>query len=334
MSTIKVMYKLSDEGINDHLMETGEQLERLQRADVEMADLTKDQRRRIVLIKNYHGETSLNLSNQYVKLSRWEPPGNNYKVKPIRWLARDSVEFDHVMSLEGIMAEITAYADRLKGLLAQALPKAEAAKAEIEAKEAEKQCLKNEAEQLLARAKAVAADEDALRKLLVGTPVEVRDFYIGPRTSTASKFHATFLAPFEEAREEERKLQAEKEQQAWIEAHGSDRLKQANARGYEVGRIYAVERSEHEAPEFEIDFYDEAEWNERTNPTTTELDELDKAEALDLGKGCKIVWLTKVGCKEPEENVEEVYWREIDFKPAPAIVIWGYLGKYDLIKTL
>lgn len=128
---------------------------------------------------------------------------------------------------------------------------------------------------------------------------------------------------------EARAAELESDKTAWIEAHGSDRLKRAHKHGYEVGRIYAIERAKFEAPEFVIDFYDEAEWKERTNPSSRELDELDKASELGIGSSYEIAWLISLPNNDPNNRYGQEY-----IEPCPAIVIHGYLKKYNLIKEL
>lgn len=161
------------------------------------------------------------------------------------------------------------------------------------------------------------------------------------KDSTLTKFRVRYLQPFEDVRTEAKKAAVEARRAEWINRHGSGRLKRAYNAGYEVGRIYAVERAGYEAPDFEIDFYHEADWNERNNPTITELDELDKSSklrdslvalGLDVG-GVEIVWLKRPGRKDPRTD-DDYGHRQDEFLQCSAVVIRDFLGRYDLIKPI
>jgi hypothetical protein len=134
-----------------------------------------------------------------------------------------------------------------------------------------------------------------------------------------------------EAREAERAereaaAQAEKEAReaekaAWIEAHGSDYLKDAHALGYNCQRQYVTERAALEFPEFEVDFDNRCNWKERACPSPEALAEVKALVAA--GHDAQVVWLTDDGADRED-------WEE--FEPCEAVVIRNYLGKYDLVK--
>ena len=135
-----------------------------------------------------------------------------------------------------------------------------------------------------------------------------------------------------EAREAERAereaaAQAEKEAReakkaAWIEAHGSDYLKDAHALGYNCQRQYVTERATLEFPDFWVDFDDNASWNDRACPSPEALAEVKALVAV--GHDAQVVWLTDNGAADREN------WEY--FEPCEAVVIRDYLGKYDLVK--
>lgn len=126
-----------------------------------------------------------------------------------------------------------------------------------------------------------------------------------------------------------KKAQRESEMTAWIKAHGSDRLQRAFNGNYEVGRIYTLERAAHEYPEWDIDFFGFSDWKDRKNPPLSELDAADET-AASTGQPVNIVWLTQPAAIDREEFDEAVYC----FEQHAALVIRGYLGKYDLVKSL
>lgn len=138
-------------------------------------------------------------------------------------------------------------------------------------------------------------------------------------TEAARERAEAALKQFQAARERfaaAEKAQRETEKAAWIAEHGSEHLRQAFAAGYNSQRRYVQERAALEYPGYAIDFDDNAGWKARSFPSEAAL-----AEALRV-KG-EVVWLTS-GVERSEE------WEE--FTEREAVVITGYLGKYDLIK--
>jgi hypothetical protein len=126
--------------------------------------------------------------------------------------------------------------------------------------------------------------------------------------------------------------QAEAEKAVWIEAHGSDRLRRAFEGGYEVGRLYTIERAKSDAPGWTVDFYDKAEWQDRPSPTINELDAADEAAKLGLGPA-RIVWLTSPPKDYPGRD-QWYYEKAGDFERGVALIIEDYQGKYTLVKSL
>jgi hypothetical protein len=122
------------------------------------------------------------------------------------------------------------------------------------------------------------------------------------------------------AREKAEKEAREKEKLDWINAHGSDYLKNAIALGYNCQRQYVTERAAMEFPDFKVDFDDRSSWNSRACPNPEALDEVK--DLVEAGRKAEIVWLTDDGAEREE-------WEE--FEPCEAIVIHDYLGRYDLI---
>lgn len=116
----------------------------------------------------------------------------------------------------------------------------------------------------------------------------------------------------------------EAEKRAWIEVHGSAFLKKAClVGGYDCQRRYVAERAAVEFPGYTVDFHDKAGWKSRSCPSERALD-----EALRVGG--EVVWLTAypVDDGSPEEY-QEAWEQETE-----AVVVRGFLGKYDLIKAL
>lgn len=127
-------------------------------------------------------------------------------------------------------------------------------------------------------------------------------------------------------REEAAKAQREQERADWIEAHGSDHLRAAVAAGYDCQRQYASERAALEHPGYEVDFNDQARWKSRSCPSEDALAEELRVRAHEEATA-EVVWLTRAPQSVPVDGWEE------DWQEREAVVISGWLGKYDLIRT-
>jgi len=133
-----------------------------------------------------------------------------------------------------------------------------------------------------------------------------------------------------EAREKAEKDRREAEKTEWIATHGSDYLRRALALGYDCQRRYVTERAEHELSGFAVDFDDLAQWKSRSCPSEESLELVEALIKADHDAKC--VWLTNSTVK-PEWDDDEDDYRE-GFEPCEAVVIQGYIGKYDLVKII
>ncbi len=140
-----------------------------------------------------------------------------------------------------------------------------------------------------------------------------------------------------EAREQAEAQAFRSTMEAWARDHGSDRLRRAIERGYKAVRTYAEERGALEAPGWIVDVADRATWKSRSDPSATALaaeaeaitmaselvrrGSLPADQAADVRVG--VVWLTRhptaYSWDEPQQE---------------AIVVRGYLGRYDLLRPL
>lgn len=152
-------------------------------------------------------------------------------------------------------------------------------------------------------------------------------------TSDISKVidaHKERLAAMRREREKAERLA---ERARWAEAHGSEHLRRGLAAGYDMQRLYVIERAAAEAPGFVVDFDDKAGWSVRSGPSLAALDELEAARPVAERLGLRepeIVWLTR----PPQETVaaDEAHWEEEEYEAREAIVIRDFLGKYDLVR--
>ncbi len=132
----------------------------------------------------------------------------------------------------------------------------------------------------------------------------------------------------------------EEEMKRWIQAHGSERMKAAQARGYKVTGSYARARACKEIPGAWVDTSGRAEYRERVDPSKEAL-ELESAfetfmEVHDCSFRTRIVWLveppTDLAEAYEEIDVDEVLAGEVDeweFQQQEALLISGYLGRYE-----
>jgi hypothetical protein len=117
---------------------------------------------------------------------------------------------------------------------------------------------------------------------------------------------------------------------SWIVAHGSDYLKRACLQhGYDCHKKYVLERAALEAPDYIVDYIDAAEWKSRACPSEAALDELERIG--DIGTG-EVVWLTAPAQTDKAQRGYDQGYEP--FEQCEAVVIRGYLGKYDLVKII
>jgi hypothetical protein len=130
-----------------------------------------------------------------------------------------------------------------------------------------------------------------------------------------------------EAVEKAERERREREKADWIVAHGSDHLKRATALGYDCQRQYVTERAKAEFPDYIVDFDNRAEWDTLFCPTEETLAEVE--QLIEQGFDAKAAWLT-----HPPYKMENEDWKHYDDFPCEAIVVRGYLGKYNLVKFM
>ncbi len=142
------------------------------------------------------------------------------------------------------------------------------------------------------------------------------------------------VAAAEKAREKAEAEAFRVAMEAWATQHGSPRLQQAINRGYKATRTYAEERAALEAPGWIVDVSDRAEWRDRVDPSAHALAAEEEATALAKGLAAlgslasnqahaRVVWLTQLPMRSD--------W---DVPQQEALVVRGYLGRYDLILPL
>ena len=114
------------------------------------------------------------------------------------------------------------------------------------------------------------------------------------------------------------------EKAAWIEAHGSDRLKKAYATGYPHNRAYTQERATAElGEEWTVDTKNAYEWDRKASPSERALD-LEKT-LKDKGFKVQVVWVKSDGEERDDDDA---------FEPFEAVVVREFLSRYDVIHEM
>lgn len=228
----------------------------------------------------------------------------------LAWDVEKSLQFDY---LQRTGRELDA-APTLEDLIACAEHEV-ATKAAIEERLAQQHAIREQ--ERIAEAERRRQDDEALAALIRTDDLNGALAY-RPLTGKSSRAIGDAIKEIKAAR-------FERDRQAWIDAYGSRHLRRCRDAGYNCLRLYAMERATAEAPDWALDFDDNAKWKDRACPSEKALDMLDAAKALGIGEAVEIVWLTA----PPRIPDEEEY----DFEEREAVVIRRYLGRYDLIRN-
>lgn len=326
---VKLHYRVTEAYQQTHLISTGERYPSNPTLEVELTELTPAQREIIVSC----GLDSGNAVSIPVIITGVELKG--YDAPKFTTVYENGVKFDEPPTVE----QWLALADERLRIREKFQPILDAAIAEKKAKEQAKKdriaTLYAEYKELqdkwLPRIKDMTEDEanQPLPENIRAIEVELASL---GESSIWNKLSAEKTSRWERLHDERIKAEAEASKRTWIEAHGSDQLRRGYSREHTCTRLYVIERAAMEAPDFTVDFYDGAEWKDRSCPSVVALNEAEAAEKLNIGD-VQIVWLT-----EPAKNIkhtgDEYGYYDNPFQACEAVVIRRYLGKYDLVKTL
>jgi hypothetical protein len=324
---VKLNYKPSEALYKSHLIATGEQLKD-KFLSVELTTLTPEQRAVIVRsgIDNYKGEVSYPLLVTGVDAKHYSGPQFTTESLP---------ELDAIPTVEewiAIASKALASRDKFQPELDTILTERRQAKEAHDKRLAEVQARYKalQAEWLPRIEKMTEAEANQpLPDDVLNVENELRAL-LGSSGKIWSEISAAKSNRWRELHDDRIKAKALAIKTAWIAEHGSDRLKRAIEKGHDCQRKYVIERSAVEAPGYVVDFENAADWKDRPCPSLSALNEADEAESLKLGN-VKIVWLTD----EPRtsKRTSDDYYED-EFQACEAVVIRGYLGKYDLVKAL
>jgi len=134
-----------------------------------------------------------------------------------------------------------------------------------------------------------------------------------------------------EAAEHAEAQRQESERRIWIQAHGSEFLRQAHAAGYDCQRLYATERAALEFPGFTLEFDSSSRWKSRSCPSRKAF------EIAQATPPARVIWLTDLsdtlrtewGLEDDEDS-----WGEDPWKEQEALLVADFLGKYDLLRLI
>jgi len=139
-----------------------------------------------------------------------------------------------------------------------------------------------------------------------------------------------------EARAAEESRQFKEQMKWWVTDNGSEALRTAHARGYNVVGLYLRERVAKEFPGFELDTQKKAKWEDRANPSAAalnlETETLARASQTVPRGQVRIVWLTR--------GIDGTNYKPLvrlggsGPQPREAVLVQGYLGRYALVRDV
>lgn len=308
---MKIKVKLSEKCRRDAFVETGERLPVEYVAEVDGAELSRQARSALATWRL--DESPVNLAVEW-------PPDTSYR-------------FDGKLVVVDAVPATTA---DWETVILAALMEREANRAAWEADAVQKRD-----EYLAAAAAYLAGDDQGKPSLAVLDtqrhhvpghketiePVmrQVNDEFVRRQDAARARRAAEMQA--EREAEAAAVAQREVEKAAWVAEHGSDALRRKCAAGYDCQRAYVFERVGVEHPDYIVDWKGKAEWRSRSCPSDQAFEEAERV-------GGTVVWLTAppvTGDSLLDETIADRFDYEFEGE-GEAIVVRGYLVKYDLVK--
>jgi hypothetical protein len=236
-----------------------------------------------------------------------------------------NVELDYTAFVLAGKTVDDAYTDYLQRLAKykQEKEEEERKQKEEQRKLAEKQAIIKQA--ILAKFPNVTVDEEnkwGYERLTVsytsGKTNDKMDIYINDTITVerALNYVQELVKSVEEREEERKKKEAKKEAEErekaeWIQAHGSQHLREAFARGYDCQRMYITERVAKELPGYivyKFDGRDEWELYDRSCPSVEALEEVKRMEKLGFHPVVK--WAKLAPSDEDDGGQAEIVYLE------------------------
>lgn len=314
VTQVTVTWEASEKLRKQEYTETGERPDAGRRFTLNLKELTQEERKPIVEHLGLHIFT-LGMETAHIFSEKW----------PITCFAPRRLAFDQQPTVDDIL-------DYVKSETASR-DTARAHKAKIDAaKKANRVQLQGHYDNFRQEIDALVESGDltALEEFRYPPVKGVASFKPSGGRSGLYKLLSDAITEVAMGIENARKAKREADKAEWIEAHSSEHLKRAHGGGYDAQRLYVTERADKEAPGFIVDFDGAAEWKDRSCPSLEALDAEAEAEALRVGDGVKVVWLTNPAVNEVGD--EKAYYYVFD--ECEAVVIRTYLGKYNLVQEL
>lgn len=319
MTTVAVTYWRSEESRQRYLLATGEQIGRDGRVELDLAELTAQQREELLPVLEV-AYTSNDI--KHYKLFLAMPVVHTDKLSDYDRYKSEPLRFDQ----EPTTAEILDAARRIlpaKQAMAQDRARRNQEQRRLQATVAE---IEQEIGRIEKEAFSTLDFSAALNQMArLSTDVIASDLI---HVTEYKRYVDSYIHSAERSLKKE---QREQEKSNWITAHGSDHLQRAWGMAYDCQRLYVTERAAMEAPGYTVDFNESASWRDRSCPSMQALDELTAIEKAVKGEYHYVAWLLKPASDSVDED--DYYDYQHDY-PCEAIIIRGYLGRYDLVKEI
>lgn len=351
MSTVKILYVVSNVGMQAEAL-AGHAKPASREMLIDLIELSQQERDVIVALAgvNRDGNVEVVLRKttesdfaEYVIREKPDSYGMDGRgTQPMHWVAKRGIEFDADPTIGEIIERINQVvgANKLQLQIAERLAQPYAEKYEVGKREREELQARHRAEYDRMRpimgGLIEQGDYDALSTSNTGdAPVNRPDWYVWKwcekwteRADSLDSIQDEALKSIREQREADAKKQREAVQDEWIIKNGSAHLRKCLEQGYNCQRLYVIQRASSEAAEYTVDYFECAEWQKRSGPSESALDELVAAQELGIGEP-EIVWLTAPARDSKSDDLDDD-----EFDNCEAVVIHGYLGKYDLVKQM
>jgi len=210
-----------------------------------------------------------------------------------------------------------AYADYLKRLEEYKQKKAEEERRLAEKKVAIKQAIAKQFPLVKVKGEDDRGNDVLNVYYTCGNTSDRVDIYVNVQTVEQAIKEVEELVKSVEEREEKRKMKQakkeaeEREKAQWIQANGSQHLREAFTRGYDCQRMYILERVAQELPGYEVyqfDGRDEWELYNRSCPSPEALEEVKRLEAQGFHPIVK--WAKLSESDEDEGGEAEIVYLE------------------------
>lgn len=352
MSTVKVLYYMSQQAIDDVFVETGERMGASESVEFDAMSFSPQLRRAIIPLMDRH---EIRLSD-WPRLSTYVSDNEIERRGVHAYVSRTQrFHFDHFPNANEVRGKLTEMALEYELAIEEAQPRYEQWLADQEIKSAAEEDRKaaemaefhRQAEiyvQLLPMVQKLVSSGDDLDALKSMTyPDGYNQNFPTYRPFSTNAFAAacgdrgigkSLSSMIRDRVKEIEDEAAESEKDKWIRSYGSVHLMRAWSAGHHCGRQYALERMARQYPGYTLDYDGDADWKERPFPSLGALDmrdDLIDAAHPDADEP-EIVWLTS----QPSNSDDDGYGHGdyFDFEPCEAVVFFDRLVRKWLVRIV